>query len=253
MGTAKGRSLQQVMMIRLVLILACCMIATNAVSYTKQTKIGPVDVVGSLQEKNSGAGGLCDPKVTQHSGYYKIDGQNKTNEHYFYWMFESRSAPKTDPLILWLTGGPGCSGMLALLNENGPCSIEKTASGDLASKNNPYSWTTKANVLWIDQPTGVGFSYGDSGDYDHDEEGVRDDMWHFLQEFFSAHPEYAAQSFYVFGESYGGHYAPNVAYRVWQGNQAGEGSVRINLKGVAVGNGLTDPSVQYQWYGQMAY
>jgi len=76
--------------------------------------------------------------VTQHSGYYEISGANKTNEHYFYWMFESRSAPKTDPLILWLTGGPGCSGMLALLNENGPCSIKKE-SGTLTEANNP-SW-----------------------------------------------------------------------------------------------------------------
>lgn len=62
----------------------------------------------------------------------------------------------------------------------------------------------QANVLWIDQPTGVGFSYGDKGDYDHDEAGIRDDMYHFLLEFFAAHPEYAKLPFYVFGESYGG-------------------------------------------------
>ena len=62
----------------------------------------------------------------------------------------------------------------------------------------------QANVLWIDQPTGVGFSYGEKGDYDHDEAGIRDDMYHFLLEFFAAHPEYAKLPFYVFGESYGG-------------------------------------------------
>ena len=66
---------------------------------------------------------------------------------YFYWMFESRNDPKTDPLVLWLTGGPGCSGMLALLNENGPCSIKKDPStGALSEVNNPYSWTNNANV-----------------------------------------------------------------------------------------------------------
>jgi len=226
-------------------------------AYTKISKYGSTPVVGRLEETkvDAGKGGLCDPNVTQYSGYYKIDEEKKTNEHYFYWMFESRNDPKTDPLVLWLTGGPGCSGMLALLNENGPCSIKKDESGVLSEVNNPYSWTNKANVLWIDQPTGVGFSYGDKGDYDHDELGVRDDMYHFLAEFIAAHPEYAAAPFYVFGESYGGHYAPNVAYAVFEGNKNPSNTAlpKINLKGLAVGNGLTDPEIQYKYYGEMAY
>jgi len=226
-------------------------------TYTKVSKSANITVEGHLEETKveAGKGGLCDPNVTQYSGYFKIDEVNKTNQQYFYWMFESRNAPKTDPLVLWLTGGPGCSGMLALLAENGPCSIKKDASGVLSEVNNPYSWTTKANVLWIDQPTGVGFSYGDSGDYDHDELGVRNDMYHFLAEFIAAHPEYAAAPFYVFGESYGGHYAPNVAYAVLEGNKdvANADLPKINLKGLAVGNGLTDPELQYPWYPQMAY
>ena len=213
--------------------------------------------VGRLEEKQAAAGGVCDKSVKQLSGYYHISEPNKTNEHYFYWMFESRSRPTQDPFILWLTGGPGCSGMLALLNENGPCSIIKESAVEggastLKEVNNPYSWTNNATVLWIDQPTGVGFSYGDSGDYDHDEAGVRDDMYAFLTEFFAAHPEYFELPFYVFGESYGGHYAPNVAYRIHEGNARGE-KAKINLQGLAVGNGLTDPSIQYQWYAQMAY
>ena len=120
-----------------------------------------------------------------------------------------------------------------------------------------HSWTNKANVLWIDQPTGVGFSYGAKGDYDHDEAGIRDDMYHFLLEFFAAHPEYAKLPFYVFGESYGGHFAPNVAFRVWEGNvnasKTGTSAALINLQGLAVGNGLTDPAIQYQYYAKMAF
>jgi cathepsin A (carboxypeptidase C) len=230
-----------------------------------------------LDERVNATGGICDASVKQLSGYVHIDKKDKTNQNYFFWMFESRSKPSTDPFILWLTGGPGCSGQLALLVENGPCHIVKdNATGAPKEVNNPYSWTSNANVLWIDQPTGVGYSYGDKGDYDHDEKGVRDDMYVFLIEFFAAHPEYrdersnslsAARAqrrcscsprcryanlpFYVFGESYGGHYAPNVAYRILQGNQQKEAPA-INLQGMAVGNGLTDPSIQYKYYGQMA-
>jgi cathepsin A (carboxypeptidase C) len=220
-----------------------------SVEYNRNTAEGEETVTGALKETTYVAGedGLCDATVTQHSGYFNINAPNKTNEHYFYWMFESRNDPKNDPFILWMTGGPGCSGMLALLFENGPCKIDK----GMNQLNNTYSWTNSANVLWIDQPTGVGFSYGDAGDYDHDELGVRTDMYYFLVEFFAAHPEYADLDFYVFGESYGGHYAPNVAYRVLEGNQEKKNPA-INLKGLAVGNGLTDPAIQYKYYANMA-
>jgi len=211
------------------------------------------EVSGRLDGERTNSSGICDATVKQHSGYFKIDESGKTNQNYFYWMFESRSKPSTDPFILWMTGGPGCSGQLALLNENGPCKVNK----DMTTMKNEFSWTNNANVLWIDQPTGVGFSYGDKGDYDHDEAGIRDDMYHFLLEFFAAHPEYAKLPFYVFGESYGGHFAPNVAYRVWEGNnnatKTGNGADVINLQGLAVGNGLTDPSIQYKYYAEMAY
>jgi carboxypeptidase C (cathepsin A) len=190
---------------------------------------------------------FCD-STKQLSGYFKISGSKSKN--YFYWFFESRGAPSTDPLIIWLTGGPGCSSMLALLQENGPCSVNPE---DLKLKRNPYSWTERANVMWIDQPVGVGFSYGDVKEYDTSEKEVGDDMFHFLQEFFQAEPEYQKQPFYVFGESYAGHYVPAIAHRIFTGNQQQEGPVHVNLQGFGIGNGLTDPEVQYKYYPDMAY
>jgi cathepsin A (carboxypeptidase C) len=92
-------------------------------------------------------------------GYYTVE--EKLNKNYFYWLFESRSNPSTDPLIMWLTGGPGCSSQLALLSENGPCSV--TADG-MSTVNNPFSWNTNANIMWVDQPAGVGYSYGVKND-----------------------------------------------------------------------------------------
>lgn len=189
--------------------------------------------------------GFCDT-TKQYSGYFKIDGSKSKN--YFYWFFESRGNPSTDPVIIWLTGGPGCSSTLALFVENGPCSV----NDDLTLKTNPFSWNQNANIMWIDQPAGVGFSYGDSSEYDTTEKEVGDDMFHFLQSFFKAHGEYSKQPFYVFGESYGGHYVPAVAHRVFEGNNNKEG-LHINLQGFGIGNGLTDPQAQYKWYPEMAY
>ena len=139
--------------------------------------------------------------------------------------------------------------MLGLLTENGPCTV--TPDG-LSTVNNPFSWNTNANVMWVDQPAQVGYSYGATGaDLDHNEAEIAEDMYNFLLEFFKAHPEYAENEFYVFGESYGGHYAPSIASRINQGNVNNEGP-KINLRGLGVGNGLTDPLIQYQYYPAMA-
>jgi cathepsin A (carboxypeptidase C) len=101
----------------------------------------------------------------------------------------------------------------------------------------------------VDQPAGVGFSYG--AKVDHNETMVAEDMYHFVLNFLAAHPEYSKLELFIFGESFGGHYAPAVANRIFRGNQHQEGP-HVNLAGVGVGNGLTDPVVQYQYYPQMA-
>lgn len=81
----------------------------------------------------------------------------------FYWLFRSRRSPSTDPVVMWLTGGPGCSSETALFFENGPFSI----NDDLSLKNNTYSWNDVATVVYVDQPVGTGFSNCE-GMKDHD-------------------------------------------------------------------------------------
>jgi len=180
--------------------------------------------------------------VAQHAGTFNIDQGTKS---YFYWAFESRTMAADAPTILWMTGGPGCSSSLATLEENGPCHVNKDGSTTL----NPFSWNEFANVIFIDQPAGVGFSSGKEND--SNEQMVADDMYQFLQAFFKTYPSLNTE-FYVFGESYAGHFAPMTASRVFNASQAGEG-VKINLVGLGVGNGLTDPLIQYKYYGQLAY
>ncbi|KAL7685110.1 putative peptidase S10, serine carboxypeptidase, alpha/Beta hydrolase [Plasmopara halstedii] len=177
--------------------------------------------------------------TTQDSGYIKLP--NKVDDHYFYWYFESRSQPTTDPLVLWLTGGPGCSSMMALLTENGPCHVLP----DLSTQLNPYSWTNESNVVWLDQPTTVGFTYGDIRDGDSNEDNVGENIYYFLQGFFQKHPELVNHDFYITGESYGGHYVPVAAHYVWEQNKLNVNTSKyINLKGIAIGNGLTQASIQ---------
>ena len=88
---------------------------------------------------------------------------------------------------------------------------------------------------------------------DHNEAAVAADMYDFLQQFMKAHPKLQALPFFAFGESFAGHYVPAVTHKIWQMNRAlPKGSVRIHLHGTAIGNGLTDPLVQFGYYAQMA-
>ncbi|KAF8009572.1 hypothetical protein BT93_J0547 [Corymbia citriodora subsp. variegata] len=172
----------------------------------------------------------------QHAGYYPL--RHSHAARMFYFFFESRNSAK-DPVVIWLTGGPGCSGSLALFYENGPFHIADNL-------------TLESNLIFVDQPTGTGFSYStDEGDIRQDEQGVSNDLYDFLQAFFEAHPQLVKNDFYITGESYAGHYIPAFAARVQQGNKAKKG-IHINLKGFAIGNGLTDPEIQYGAYTDFA-
>ena len=79
------------------------------------------------------------------TGFVNIDS---FNDDIFYWVFQSRGTPSTDPLVLWLTGGPGCASEVALFYENGP--YQFTSATDSTIKSNPNSWNTFANLLYVD-------------------------------------------------------------------------------------------------------
>lgn len=162
----------------------------------------------------------------------------------FYWLFKSRSNPDQDPLVLWLTGGPGCSSELAVFYENGPFTI----NDDLTLKRNDYSWNEISNLLFIDQPLGTGFSKTDKPDhYARNEEMVADYFYRFFTLFLEKFPEYKGRPFYITGESYAGHYIPAItAYLVQKGNKD------INLISSAIGNGWVDPPAQYPEYATFA-
>lgn len=87
-----------------------------------------------------------------YSGYLDIP---RTTKSLHYVFVESQNDPKTDPLALWLTGGPGCSSMLAFLYEHGPWVF---APEQTTLQVNPWSWNKVANIIYLEAPAGVGFS-----------------------------------------------------------------------------------------------
>ncbi|GMI20995.1 hypothetical protein TrCOL_g13564 [Triparma columacea] len=178
--------------------------------------------------------------VFNDAGYIDV-GDSK---NLFYWMFESRNDPSTDPVLLWMSGGPGCSSQLALFGENGPYIVED----DLSLTLNPQSWNNNATVIWVDQPVGTGFSYG--GVPCHNEDCVGKDMKNFIDGFFAKYSTYKDLDFHIFGESYAGHYVPSVSRAVVRGNEGLKSGDEgyVNFQGFAIGNGLTNPEEQYKWY-----
>ncbi|PNP78538.1 hypothetical protein FNYG_08168 [Fusarium nygamai] len=193
--------------------------------------------------------GICEttPGVNQHSGYFSVG----TNMSMFFWFFESRKNAKTAPLALWLNGGPGCSSMIGLFQENGPCTFNNGGSKPTL---NPNSWNTFANMLYVDQPIGTGFSYGTDDAVSTLAAAPR--VWKLLQAFYAQFPEYENRDFGIFTESYGGHYGPEFAFYFEQQNVAIEaGKIKgekINLVALGINNGWIDPGAQYRDYIEYA-
>jgi serine carboxypeptidase-like clade 2 len=176
-----------------------------------------------------------------YSGYVSVD--DTAGRALFFVFLESQRAPAADPLVIWFTGGPGCSGLIALMSEHGLFTMNFTAKGagiDL----NPYSWNTVANVIYVESPAGVGFSYSNtSSDYlKPGDQRTASDMYAFLQGFYREFPQFAKNDFWITGESYGGHYVPEFAYLVLMKNKDPPSGARyVPLKGIMAGNPWTSP------------
>ncbi|KAI9781133.1 MAG: hypothetical protein M1835_004356 [Candelina submexicana] len=199
--------------------------------------------------------GICEttPGVKSYSGYVHIppgsladvDESQNYSINTFFWFFESRKDPANAPLSIWMNGGPGSSSMIGLLQENGPCWILDDSN---SSELNPWSWNNEVNMLYIDQPVQVGFSYDvpTNGTLDltsgnvtvqdfsagvpqqnntflvgtfgsqsqnltaNDTSNAARALWHFAQTWFQEFPDYKPlnDKISIWTESYGGRYGP---------------------------------------------
>ena len=182
-------------------------------------------------------------QTTQYAGF--VNGTADGDSQLFYWFAESDRGNAPDvPLLLWLNGGPGASSITGLLLEKlGPLSM--TLNSTLVD--NPDRLTKNYHVLIFDNPVGSGYSYTTAKRYVRSEYEMRTQLVHALRLFFKLHPEYTTNKFWVTGESYAGHYVPNIAWEI------AVNATEIPLQGVAIGNGMYNMKLQYPSVGPMAY
>lgn len=201
----------------------------------------------AISQVPDGKGGAIPLGVTTFGGFVTVDAKN--GGALYYWFVPSQNNPATDPIILWLQGGPGCSSLFGAFVENGPLKID--AQGNVSP--NPYSWNQKANLIYIDSPLGTGYSYVNNSDgYARDEKVIANDLYVTLTTFlFQLHPEYSGNAFYIAGESYAGKYVPWLASTILNNNNSAK--TKINLKGVAIGDGWTQPYYQAGSYAPFLY
>ncbi|KAL3310037.1 hypothetical protein Ciccas_011402, partial [Cichlidogyrus casuarinus] len=143
----------------------------------------------------------------QYSGY--LTGETHDVQLH-YWFVEAQESPESKPLVLWMNGGPGCSSLDGLLSEHGPFLV---AEGKKLVKN-PSAWNNLANVLYLEAPAGVGFSYTTTKNVTTDDDKTARNNLGALTSFLKRFPEYQGRDFFVTGESYGGVYVPTLALLV---------------------------------------
>ncbi|XP_075730875.1 lysosomal protective protein [Rhipicephalus microplus] len=167
------------------------------------------------------------PSFKQYSGFLSAGATRKM----FYWFVASQGTPEKDPLLLWLDAGPGCSSMVTMFKEHGPFRV---ADNGKSLVENAYSWNKLANVLYLEAPASVGFSYDLAGNYTSNDDSTVDDIQSALTDFFNKFSSLKENDFYLSGKGSAATYVTILASRLLEDPKG------IKLKGYAIGNGALD-------------
>ncbi|XP_039138549.1 serine carboxypeptidase-like 18 [Dioscorea cayenensis subsp. rotundata] len=171
------------------------------------------------------------------TGYVGVD-----EVQLFYYFIESEGNPAQDPLLLWLTGGPGCSGFSALVFENGPLKFRTVeySNGSLPTLiYHPFSWTKVSNMIFLDSPVGTGCSFSNTPETYIDGDVTSSLRVHkFIRKWLIDHPKFLSNPLYVGGDSYAGKVVPFITHLISQEIESGAQPL-LNLKGYLIGNPVT--------------
>lgn len=196
--------------------------------------------------------GAPEPLLKMHAGNIEITPEHHGN--LFFWHFANRHIGAKPRTVIWFNGGPGCSSMDGALMEIGPYRVQP----DGTLKLNDASWDQFANVLFIDNPVGTGFSFVDGDALLHDLDEMADQLISFLEKWFDIFPQYASDDLYLAGESYAGQHIPYIASHILSRNRNANTNKakRVtpwNLQGLLIGNGWISGVDQYSSYIPFGY
>ena len=169
------------------------------------------------------------------SGFIDM-GPDRHHAELYYTLFKSRDENPKAPLVWFFEGGPGMSSMHAVFYQNGPFRLNK----DLTLRKNEFSFNNIADVLYLDQPVGTGFSNVTNTSWvPHHENLILADLVQFIGHFFERYPEYHARPLYLVSQSYGSHFVLPLA------KMMSKHVVQFaNLQGIALGNPWIRPEIQ---------
>jgi len=163
-------------------------------------------------------------------GYVSINQQYDSNM--FWWLYGAQNNRENAPLVMWLQGGPGGSSLFGDFVELGPLDVNLNARNT--------TWLQTANLLFVDNPIGTGFSYTiNPAGFSTTDQQIADNLLLFLQSFLVKYPIFSELPFWIFCESYGGKMTS--VFGVTLANAIKQSQIKMNFAGVALGDSWIDP------------
>ncbi|XP_031485078.1 serine carboxypeptidase-like 40 [Nymphaea colorata] len=195
-----------------------------------QTGSKEKDLVAALPGQPAG-----NVSFAQYAGYVAVDPAGSRN--LFYYFVEAATDPESKPLVWWFDGGAGTSAFgFGALQANGPFHVDQSGESLVS---NPYSWNKVANMLYVETPFGVGFSYStNQSDFaTMGDNSTTVDNFQFLANWLERFPEYKSGDLYLAGQNAGNFVSQLAELIIFYNNKTGSS---INLKGIILGNPSID-------------